>query len=232
MREVLDCLTGAVCLLKKADSDHLMCGKLWKLLNDAHLRLKGMEETNPKLVGVADLFYKRWTYAHHPVHSLAYVLNPKYSSTDPLSDPSIERDVNTMLKRYYPVPADRATIKASMLQYLNRQHNFSPFDEDGDDRLCWTDSFIQGMSPWDWWSRFRIMEPMLAPLAIKVLQIAVSSSPCERHFSKWAYLISKYRTRLTLSRQHKAIYCYSNWRFFEQYEGDKWYCSASESDSE
>jgi len=206
---------------------------LWRKMYEEHERFKQLEAENDTMFdSISDLFYKRWTYVHHPVHSLAYVLNPKYNSTDPLSDASLERDVHVMLKRYYPEIEERASIKASLMQYLKRQNSFSPFDEDGDTRECWTDTYIQSMSPWDWWFHFRLIEPKLASLAIKVLQIAVSSSPCERHFSKWAYLISKYRTRLTLSRQHKVIYCYSNWRLFEQYEGDKWYCSASESDSE
>jgi len=131
VREVLDCLTGAVCLLKKADSDHLMCGKLWKLLNDAHLRLKGMEETNPKLVGVADLFYKRWEYLHHPIYSLAHVLYPDNNEANPLGDESIQTDVSKMLKRFFPLAAERARVQCSIDQYLHRQGHFSTLDDEG-----------------------------------------------------------------------------------------------------
>ncbi len=94
----------------------------------------------------------------------------------------------------------------------------------------WVSESIKNTSPWDWWAKLLKLEPLLAPLAMKILQIAIASSSCERHFSRWAHMVSKYRTRLSLTRQHKLIYCGSNWKLLENYDTDKWYRSDSEDD--
>ncbi len=129
--QILGCLNGAVCLLKQADSDKLMCGKFWGLMNTEHLRLQQFEMSNPSLIGVADLFYKRWEYMHHPVCSLAHVLHPDHNESDPLGDEFISADVDKMLKRYFPIAADRAQVQCSIDKYLARQDHFSTLDAEG-----------------------------------------------------------------------------------------------------
>ena len=133
VQQVPDALNGSICILKLADSDTLMCGKLWSLMNAEHLRLKGLEESNPKLQGIADLFYKRWDYLHHPVYSLAHVLHPDHNESNPLGDESVAADVTKMLKRYFPVAAERAAVQCAIDRYLARQGHFSTLDEEGAD---------------------------------------------------------------------------------------------------
>jgi len=140
-------------------------------------------------------------------------------------------DVSVMLKRYVPDAADGAKVRCSMDNYLTRQNHFY-LDEADEARDFWHVDYIHKTSPWVWWQQFLPVEPILAALAMKVLQISIASSPCERQLSKWAFIVTKYRTRLSLSRQHKLVYCSSNWKLAENCNSDKWYASDSSDDQE
>ena len=179
-----------------------------------------------RFAGIADLFYQRWEYCHHPIHSLAHVLHPDHNQSNPLADASVCADVDTMLKRYYSDASDRAAAHTAIRPYLSRQGHFSELDSEGDVRMIWQTDFITQSR--DWWQSLVQVEPVVATLAIRVLQIAITSSACERQFSKWGFIVTKYRTRLSLSRQHKLVYCSSNWKLLEGYDEDKWYRSDSE----
>ncbi len=224
---ILDALQPTVLLLRKADSDKVIVGSVWRLLYEEHQRLQKLEQAHPRLAPIAALFAKRWKYVHHPVYSLAHVLHPAHNQMDPLRDPTIRADVTTMLKRYFQDATERASVRSSLEKYLSRQGHFSFLDDDADERDFWHTKYIEETSPWDWWNQFVQIEPLLAPMAVRVLQIGVASSPCERTFSRWAHIVNKYRTRLTLSRQHKLVYCSSNWRLMEKCKDDKWYRSDS-----
>lgn len=230
-RNVLSVLKPAMLLLKQADSDAIMVGKLYSKLNAVHTQL---EEDCKRLGGdwgeIPSLFYSRWEYFHHPIISLAHVLHPDHNESNPMADDFVRADVDEMLKRHFKEASDRAAVLVGIERYLARQQHFSLNDETGTIRSFWVAGYITETSPWDWWRRFIEVEPLLAPLAIKVLQVSITSSPCERHFSKWAFIVSKYRTRLSLRRQHKLTYLYSNWRALESYDEDKWYRSDSDDD--
>jgi hypothetical protein len=147
-----------------------------------------------------------------------------------MSDASIKADVKKCLRAHFPNVEERNQVEASLQNYLNRQGHFSTLDSFGEQRSEWSDSFITGMSPWQWWSNWMADEPLLSKLAQRVLQSAISSSACERVFSKWSFVIHKYRTRMSLTRQMKVLYCFSNWRMLENDNGDKWYRSDSDED--
>ena len=124
---------------------------------------------------------------------------------------------------------------AALDRYLHRQRHFSSLDSDGDEQVFWQSEYITQVSPWQWWSQFNTLEPKLAALAIRVLQIGIASSACERLFSKWGYILSKYReyrTRLAIKRQHMLVYLFSNWRMLEGSGEDKWYRSDSDDEEE
>ena len=68
---MLTALEPTIKLLKTADSDKLMMGEVWREMYEEHERLKVVEAENPALFdSIAEMFYSRWTYAHHPAHSL------------------------------------------------------------------------------------------------------------------------------------------------------------------
>ncbi len=108
----LNTLKGAITALKTADSDRLMCGKIWRTMNNVHEQLVAVEEADVRFEGIADLWMTRWNRQHHPIYSLAHVLHPDHNESSPLDDPSIASDVTKMLKRFYPDVATRAQVCA------------------------------------------------------------------------------------------------------------------------
>jgi len=108
----INALKGAVNALKTADSDRLMCGKIWKVMNNVHEKLAALEEEDDRFQGLADLWMTRWNRQHHPIYSLAYVLHPDHNESSPLNDPSIATDVDMMLKRFFPEVGTRAQVCA------------------------------------------------------------------------------------------------------------------------
>jgi hypothetical protein len=228
--KVTKVLKPAVDLLKLADSDRLMSGKIYSLMNKVHQGLTAAEEAYPEFKGIAGLWEKRWKRQHHPVYCMAHVLHPDHNESNPLNDEYLLGEVTKTLKSHFARAADRNAVHAALLRYLGRQGHFSTYGLDGEIRAVWSEEFLLTLSPWQWWSNFLAVEPALAKFAIRVLQLAISSSACERAFSKWSYVISKYRTRLSLSRQMKSIYLFNNWRLLQNCDTDKWYRSDSEDD--
>jgi hypothetical protein len=221
-------LKPAVDLLKLADSDRLMSGKIYACFNRVHQSFLEVEEASPEFAGIATIWNSRWKRQHHPVYCMAHVLHPDHNESNPLSDPYMMSEVLKSLRSHFHTEDQRNAVHASLLRYLARQGHFSTLDAMGEKRAVWSDSFLKDLSPWQWWTNFLAVEPLLAKFAMRVLQLAISSSACERAFSKWSYVISKYRTRLSLSRQIKSIYLFNNWRLLQTCDEDKWYRSDSE----
>jgi hypothetical protein len=221
-------LEPVIQLLKLADSDRLMVGKIYAKMLAVHEGLLALEERDAKYKGIADLWYKRWQRQHHAVYCVAHVLHPDHNQSNPLSDPYVAKEVKQVLKSSFADEAERTSVHAAILRYLDRRGCFSTYEPNGDRREVWSEAFLTTLSPWQWWCTFVADEPLLAKFAMRVLQIGISSSACERVFSKWTYVVTKYRTRLSLTRQMKAVYCYQNWRLLESSQDDKWYRSDSE----
>ena len=229
---ILATIKPAVDLLKLADSDRLMGGKIYSHMLKIHEHFEEVEKKDPAWKGIAALWYTRWQRQHHPVHCMAHILHPDHSASNPLSDPYMNSEMLKVLKRHFPDTAERNSVHASILKYLSRQGHFSTYDAMGEERPVWSPQFMTELSPWQWWSNFLAVEPTLSKFAMRILQLCISSSACERAFSKWTFIINKYRTRLSLSRQVKSIYLYHNWRLLENSESDKWYRSDSEDEED
>ena len=227
---ICDGLQPALALLRQADADAIMVGKIWKKMNIAHQHFTDLESEHPEFKGTANMWMARWDRQHHPIYSVAYALHPDHNESNPLAEPSIQSDVDKVLKQHYPNTSDRAQVKAALNRYYSRQKCFSAVDADGNGSVVWDPSYLKETAPWEWWHQFQTDEPMLAPFACRVLQIGIASSACERLFSKWGYILSKYRTRLSLLRQHKLLYLFHNWRMLEKGTNDM--CYRSDSDEE
>ena len=87
--------------MRMSDSDKLCAGKVWKHSHDAHQSLVesfGVAiEEYPDLQKIPDLFMTAWGKYHHPVLSLAYALNPEYHRSKPWLDPTVKKDIDSVL---------------------------------------------------------------------------------------------------------------------------------------
>lgn len=231
LKDPVAVLDPAINLLKLADSDRLMAGKIYGKMHEVHKHLEQAEENNSSIHGIADLWYARWQYHHHPIYCAAYVLHPDNNQSNPLSDPYIKSELLTVLKRNFPIASERNAVHAAIVRYLSRQGHFCTLDEYGEERAVWSTEFITTFSPWQWWQNFIDVEPVLTRFAMRILQLGIAFSACERAFSKWTFMVTKYRTRLALSRQMKSIYCFHNSRMLKNNSGeDKFYRSDSDDD--
>jgi len=228
VHKTLELVKPAVELLKLADSDRLMSGKIYSHMCKVHSHLVAAENADEDYKGVADIWYARWQRMHHSVYCMCHVLHPDHNESNPLADAYVNTEVKKCLKSFFPVATERHVVHAAILRYLGRQGHFSTLDDMGDERPEWSEAFLTTLSPWQWWSNFASVEPVLSKFAMRVLQLAISSSACERVFSKWAFVVHKYRTRLSLTRQMKSIYCFANWRLVENCGEDKYYRSDSD----
>jgi len=207
------------------DSDKLCSGKVWKHSHDAHQSLVqsfgvALEEY-PDLQKIPDLFMTAWGKYHHPVLSLAYALNPEYHRSKPWLDPTVKKDIDSVIKKQYPDVVQRAKVKAAFTRYCNNEGCFSRRDEDGDKRDIWTDEFMTGVAPWTWHQDVAASsEPELFTLAWRTLQIGVASSCNERVFSAWKLIMGDKRTSLGSKRQREQVSIYTNSRVLKKYKSD------------
>ena len=193
-----------------------------------------MEEKHPELAGVHAIWMKRWEEWHHPVYSLALVLNPEYHATNPWSDASVKRDVTAMLKRFFPVTKERAVAEALYTEYRKREGFFALTDAAGDKRAIWSNTGITVRSPWSWWED--VVEPdclcgpftnPAAELQVKVakrfvwmarcvLRIAVAAAVNERVFSNWKHILGSARAAMGKKRQLQAVNIYTDERVMKK----------------
>jgi hypothetical protein len=112
-------LKSAILALKTADSDRLMAGKIWQVMNNVHGKLSDLEDEDERFQGLADLWMTRWNRQHHAVYSLAHVLHPDHNESSPLSDASVQADVTKMMKRFFPDITIRARVSCSSVRLLS-----------------------------------------------------------------------------------------------------------------
>ena len=245
---IVSALQSAYDLLRMADSDKIMSGKIWRKAWEVQEDLKAWETKQPALQGIANLWEKRWAEFHHPILGFAYAINPEYHSVKPWSDESVAKDVSTILKRFFPDPGERGAVLVCLEEYYTQDNAFSTTDASGDKREVWDDSYLKGTAPWAWWSR-GIDPAALSPpfsceaarikaetlkklrqLCQRGLKIGIASSCNERIFSHWDHILGKRRTRTGVKRQLDVVNVYSNERVLKEVKSQHFQdCDSSES---
>ena len=155
--QVVTVLRDAYKMMKMVDADNLCAGKVWRTAWKVWKTLQAHELKYPKFAAVSELWYARWRELHHPIYSLAYLLNPEYWRCKPWDDMEVSQDVETMLKRYFPDQDERSMIKIAISHYKGRTGAFRHHDSAGDERDVWCETAITSQSPWSWWSE--VLEP-------------------------------------------------------------------------
>ena len=79
---------------------------MWKHSNVAHQALTkafgvALEDWSD-LAKIPDLFMTAWKKYYHPILSMAYVFNPEYHRTKPWEDPTVKKDMETVLRQQLP----------------------------------------------------------------------------------------------------------------------------------
>lgn len=147
----------------------------------------------------------------------------------------MKADVDKMLKRYFPDPEERATVRTSLNKYQNNHGCFAKLDENGKHNDWWLDSYLTGVSPWDWHREVTKQEhPLLWKIANRVLQLGCSSSCNERIFSAWKHIMGERRNNMGKDRQLDEVSIYTNKRVMKKFKLEMYadYDSAVESSEE
>ncbi|XP_059067875.1 uncharacterized protein LOC131858600 [Cryptomeria japonica] len=144
---------------------------------------------------------QRWKMLHSPLHSVGFLLNPKWFHKKPWLDDEVSTRWQTYMDRVYPNREDRILIKEEMSKYINGVDNFShrdvPFD-----RL--------NMEPKVFWENYGAKTPHLRDTTIRVLSQASSAFVCERNWSEYAFIHSMKRNRLGSKKAEDLVYVHSN----------------------
>jgi hypothetical protein len=141
---------------------------------------------------------KRWDAGYCDVHGLSYLLDPRYRGSE------MEEDNK------------KRTMEVLQQAGLEREYEFYK-------EKCNTMNKTQSEMLKDgsitvrrWLNMFEPKEiarlPLLHSLLVRVFNCVPSSASCERNFSNFGFISTKYRTRLKKETLRKLGYIYSNYR--------------------
>ncbi|GLJ16833.1 hypothetical protein SUGI_0290140 [Cryptomeria japonica] len=166
-------------VLRLFDNDKPCMGDVFEKLDQMREKLKNIfivgapsfDQETHDIVWNCSL--DRWRMLHRPLHSVGFLLNPKWFHKKPWLDDEVSTGWKAYLGRVYPNREDRTKIKDQLSKYIDGVDNFShkdvPFD-----RL--------NMEPKAFWENYRTKTPELRNTAIRVLSQVSSSSTCERNW--------------------------------------------------
>ncbi|KAF4149993.1 hAT family C-terminal dimerization region [Phytophthora infestans] len=150
-----------------------------------------------------DIVLKRWCFVHTFSMGCAYLLTPK--SQTMTWDATDKMDTTEQLRDYIPLfytdPNLEKTCNDELSAYILLDLN-SPSD------LYEKYTKLPGLEYWVHCGR--MMFPLLAPIAIKVLSVPTSSAAAERVWSVYSFLWSKRRNRMNAVTMEKLAFNYIN----------------------
>jgi len=169
----------------------------------------------------------RRTYLLRPVHTLAYLLDPRFSRAQDQPDGVEVGEAVALLK----VLAEAHDTRAALLEANETDVSKLPTDyprptstnimgEYTDFRSRTGGAFLVDTTwekgtirnPLSWWQAWASHLPALLSIAQKVMKLPLSFAAGERSFSNAAHIQGKLRTRLAHTRLHQLLYVYYNSR--------------------
>ncbi|XP_059073592.1 uncharacterized protein LOC131855961 [Cryptomeria japonica] len=204
-------------VLRLFDNDKPCMGDVFEKLDQMREKLKNIfivgapsfDQETHDIVWNCSL--DRWRMLHRPLHSVGFLLNPKWFHKKPWLDDEVSTGWKAYLGRVYPNREDRTKIKDQLSKYIDGVDNFShkdvPFD-----RL--------NMEPKAFWENYRTKTPELRNTAIRVLSQVSSSSTCERNWSEYSFIHSVKRNRLGSKMAEDLVYIHSNLRLLSRASTD------------
>lgn len=144
---------------------------------------------------------KRWNFIRKDIHSLAYILTPKFALTDVYIDGQMEEMIK--IKRYAENrdPERAKETMDQMVQYLNDLSTLPPDQKE----------LIETMSASQYWNIFgKNKYPLLFLSAKSINSMICSSAASERVWSIFGFIHKPLRNRLSNEKVEKLVFLYVN----------------------
>ena len=149
----------------------------------------------PQRKRVVELIMNRWAYLHSPVHSAAYVLNPRFVGADHFGDTEVRDDFFAVLSTML---GDIDKLGEAIGEYSSYHKKTNLWSQ----QLIWVQ--VKSLEPAEWWSIWSSNAPLLAPIAIQILNAAHGAGGVERNLSTQGFVNSDRRgsqKTATIARQ-------------------------------
>ena len=155
-----------------------------------------------------EIFAKRFNFLYHPIHLVAFALDPRYA-------PYCKAPASVIrhwIKELHNNSSDNDDLIAEYGLFRASQTDALQAD-------IWTPKVVA--DPLKWWTSWGDDFPLLRGLARKVLSLPPSAAAAERNWSTQDFINSKRRNRLAPDRSNKLVYIYFNRRSLARSEQRK-----------
>lgn len=143
----------------------------------------------------------RWDFIRHEVHSLAYVLTPKFAASAAFLDDKIE--VIGIMKEYAK-RNDPITAQETFDQMIEFVHDMT-------EMTCEKRRLVEGLSAAQFWDIYgQNKYPLVFKHAKKINSMSPSSAASERTWSILGFLHNSLRNKLTNDKVEKLAFLYVN----------------------
>jgi hypothetical protein len=206
--EVLDILGQMMRYLKFADEDRPLLGFVWPMMLDLHRKAKAklLAEAYEGRMPLSErkkfceLIMTRWVYLHRPVHSAAYVVNPRFNGADHFDDPEVRDDFVQVLR-------DMLDSDHEVSQALDEYNEYHRKQGVWADDLIWLQASTA--EPWQFWLTFGSNTLQLGRVAPQLLAAQHGAGGGERNWSLQGRINGRDRGRQlssTLARQTRLAF--------------------------
>jgi hypothetical protein len=159
--------------------------------------------TLPWKVEVQRIIQMRWSSFYHPIFTLACCFDP--ADQGQCLESRIDRldsEIEAIIEHLVPDVITKRMIFGQLMQYRARSGAF-------ESRSIWSVADNRIVDPITWW-KSSCRAPELSALAIRVLQIPLSSASIERVWSSFSFIQNDRRNRLDNDRAEKLVFVYKN----------------------
>jgi hypothetical protein len=156
---------------------------------------------------VVDLILTRWEYLHVPLHSAAYVINPRFVGSSHLDDPEVRDDFQDVLTQMLP---DADAVAEAMLEYMSYNKKEGIWSQP----TIWL--IAKTVEPAAWWDIYKSNTVWLGNVAALILRATHSAGALERMLSTEGRVNSKARASMLPSTIARWTRCAHNQRLIDR----------------
>lgn len=143
----------------------------------------------------------RWVFGHSILHSAGFMVHPAYRTCKQTTNEDVMSDWYQLLDMWIATEEEKLKILSQYMDYKQGKGLFNRSE---------TSSLLN--DPIAFWTLFGAGYPELQSLAIKILEQSTSASACETNWSRFEYIFSKRRNKLSNERVEKLVYVHGNLR--------------------